>query len=51
VSNSGVLRCWRRTVASVPFLLLMLETLSIVGVACNTMSVLQSPSALVHSGV
>ena len=47
--NSGVLRCWRRTVVSVPFLLLMLETLAIVGVACNTVFVLQSSSALVHS--
>jgi hypothetical protein len=49
VSNSGVLRCWCRTVVSVPFLLLMLETLAIVGVACNTVFVLQSSSALVHS--
>ena len=49
VSNSIVLRCWRRTVVSVPFLLLMLETLAIVGVACNTVFVLQSSSALAHS--
>ena len=49
--NSGVLRCWCRTVVSVPFLLLMLETLAIVGVACNTVFVLQSSSVLVHSVV
>ena len=49
--NSGVLRRWRRTVVSVPFLLLMLETLAIVGVACNTVFVLQSSSARVHSVV
>ena len=36
---------------SVPFLLLMLETLAIVGVACNTVFVLQSSSALVYSVV